>query len=184
MAIRQRFSCPCVDGQQHVYVGELACTRLTWPGWLLGQIGRLIGAPLPLACGGRLPVTVVVTESARRGGQIWTRLYGQERGLPQVIQSAKCMNGPTGCEELVGAGIGMELVVSVERRALVFRSRRFFLRIGRRAVCLPRWLTPGDIEVTHREERAGEFSFLLTVTHPLAGRIVEQLAFFRDGPYP
>lgn len=45
---------------------------------------------------------------------------------------------------------------------------------------IPRVLTPGTIEVIHREERAGQFSFTLNVDHPWFGRIIQQVAFFRD----
>lgn len=57
-----------------------------------------------------------------------------------------------------------EAEVSRQRGALVFRSAGYFLRIGARCLRRPTWLTPGLIEVVHREERAG--------------CIVEQLAFF------
>jgi hypothetical protein len=48
------------------------------------------------------------------------------------------------------------------------------------AVRIPALLTPGDIIVEHREEREGRFSFTLTVMHPWFGRILHQVAFFRD----
>lgn len=181
--VRRRFSRGLPDGGRQIYVGELAYTRLSLGGWLLGQFGRLLGAPLPLSAGGRQPVTVVVTESKAIGGQVWTRIYGRARGFPQVIQSAKCFRGPTGCEELVGGGVGMRLAVGVEQRALVFRSQGFFIRIGQTELSIPDWLTPGRIEVTHREERAGRFSFALRITHAWLGVIVEQLAFFDDSQH-
>ena len=180
-AIQRRFGTRSGDGGRTVYVGELAYTRLTRLGVLLGQLGRLIGAPLPLERASHLPATVIVTECERIGGQLWTRVYGRQGALPQVIQSAKRFTGPTGCEELVGRGIGMRLSVLVQQRALVFRSTAYFLRLGARSLTLPGWLTPGVIEVVHREERAGQFSFSLSVTHPLAGKIVDQLALFREG---
>ena len=178
--IRRRFSRRLADGERIVYLGEVAQTRLRLFGRVLGQLTRLIGAPLPLEAGGRVPVTVVVTECESIGGQLWTRIYGRRNSFAQVIQSAKLFHGPTGCEEIVGGGIGMRLGVTVEHRALVFRSCGYFLRFGSWTMSLPALLTPGQIEVVHREERAGQFSFKLTLTHPLAGRIVEQLAFFRD----
>ena len=88
--------------------------------------------------------------------------------------------GPTGLEECVGAGIGMALAVTVEHRALVFRSTEYFWRAGPLRLHIPDWLTPGSIEVVHREELAGRFSFTLTVTHPWFGETVQQVGFFRD----
>ncbi len=36
------------------------------------------------------------------------------------------------------------------------------------------------MEITHRDEGGGTFSFRLALTHPLLGRIVHQLAYFQD----
>jgi Domain of unknown function (DUF4166) len=149
---------------------------------VFGQLARLIGAPLPLAPGGRVAAAVVVTEDATLAGQLWTRLYARPGRPPQVIQSTKRFAGPTGLEECVGGGVGMRLRLAVEQRALVFRSDGFFLRLGRLTLPLPAWLTPGTIEVVHREECDGAFSFTLSVTHPWCGVIVRQVAFFRDRP--
>ena len=97
-----------------------------------------------------------------------------------MIHSTKSFNGPTGLEECVGAGVGMRLTLGVEERALVFRSAGFFLRLRSRSFSLPSWLTPGVVEVRHREERSGRFSFTLTITHPWFGIVIEQVAFFSD----
>jgi hypothetical protein len=74
----------------------------------------------------------------------------------------------------------MSLAVSEEQRALVFRSSAYHWRCGRLTVRIPAWLTPGEIVVQHREERQGQFSFTLSVVHPWFGRILHQVAFFRD----
>jgi hypothetical protein len=42
-------------------------------------------------------------------------------------------------------------------------------------------MTPGVIEVVHREESRGRFSFTLSVDHAWAGHIIEQVAFFEGG---
>jgi hypothetical protein len=41
-------------------------------------------------------------------------------------------------------------------------------------------MTPGVIEVVHREESRGRFSFSLSVEHAWAGHIIDQVAFFRE----
>ncbi len=177
--VRRRFS-RHVDGTHTaVYAGEVVSTELTPAGRVLGQLARLVGAPLPLSAGRRVAACVVVSgDSARR--QRWTRIYCRPGRTPQVIHSTKCFSGPTGLEECVGGGIGMRLRLSVERRALVFRSAGFFLRLGRLSIPLPSWLTPGAIEVEHREERGGRFSFSLRVIHPWFGVVVRQTAFFEE----
>ena len=97
-----------------------------------------------------------------------------------MVRSAKRFDGPTGLEECVRFGVGMSLRTYVEQRALVFRSSGYFVRIGPRRLPLPGWLMPGEMEVVHREEHDGRFSFVLTVRHPLLGEILRQIAFFRD----
>jgi hypothetical protein len=155
---------------------------MTIMGRLIAQLARLVGAPLPLEAGGCVPVTVIVTGSERLGGQVWTRIYDREHGFPQVIQSLKRFGGSTGLEEIVACGVGMRLTLSVRDAALVFRSAGYFIRCLGVRLSLPAWLTPGVIEVIHREESAGQFSFSLSVTHLWAGHVIDQVAFFREEP--
>jgi Domain of unknown function (DUF4166) len=178
--IRRRFSRHLADGERTVYLGEVAATHMTIMGRLIAQLARLVGAPLPLEEGGCVPVTVIVTGSERLGGQVWTRIYDRKRGFPQVIQSVKRFGGTTGLEEIVARGVGMQLTLSVHDAALVFRSAGYFIRCLGIRFSLPAWLTPGVIEVIHREESAGQFSFSLSVTHLWAGHVIDQIAFFRE----
>lgn len=180
--VRRRFSVKLGHAQSLVYVGEVAYTHMTCAGRIFGFLGRAIGSPLPLAPGGRTAAAVMVTEDEAIGGQLWTRAYSRPGAFPQVIHSAKRFAGPTGLEECVGCGVGMHLTLHVVQRALVFRSAGYFLRFGRWRVPLPQFLMPGCIEVAHREERDGRFSFTLTVRHALFGEMIRQVAFFSDPP--
>jgi uncharacterized protein DUF4166 len=180
LAIQARFSRVLAQGESAAFLGEVASTRMTPFGRCWAQFARLVGAPLPLKVLERTAAAVLVTEDARSDAQLWTRLYHDAGRLPQVIRSMKRFAGPTGLEECVGAGIGMTLAVTVEHRALVFRSTEYFWRAGQLRLRIPDWLTPGRIEVVHREERAGRFSFTLTVTHPWFGETIHQVGFFRD----
>jgi hypothetical protein len=177
-SIRRRFSRHLADGERIVYLGEVAATHMTLVGRLVAQLARLVGAPLPLEASGSVPVTVIVTGSERLGGQVWTRIYERERGFPQVIQSVKSFGGATGLEEIVGRGVGMRLRLSVRDGALLFRSAGYFIRCLGVQLSLPNWLTPGVIEVVHREQAGGKFSFSLSVTHVWAGHVIDQIAFF------
>ncbi len=179
-AVQRRFDRLLAPGESALYVGEVASTVLSPVGRAWAQLARALGAPLPLRALAHSAAAVVVTADVRKHTQLWTRIYHESGHLPQVVRSMKSFTGPTGLEERVGGGIGMALAVSVEARALVFRSAEYFWRCGRVRVPLPAWLTPGRIEVVHREERAGRFSFTLSVVHPWFGRIVHQVAFFRD----
>ena len=182
--IRRRFSRHLADGERVVYLGHVAATHMTLAGRLIAQLARLVGAPLPLEPGGCVPVTVIVTGSERFCGQVWTRIYDRARGFPQVIQSVKRFGGATGLEEIVAHGVGMRLKLKVSDGALVFRSAGYFIRCLGVQVSLPRWLTPGAIEVVHREESSGQFSFSLSVTHLWAGPVIDQIALFREEHSP
>jgi hypothetical protein len=178
--VRARFERELGPGESTAFIGEVAETRVTLFGRLWAEVARLVGAPLPLKALARAAAAVVVSQDADGATQAWTRIYHEHGRLPQVIRSTKRFAGPTGLEECVGAGIGMALAVSVEGRALVFRSTGYFWRCGRLRLSIPDWLTPGRIAVIHREERAGRFSFTLIVTHPWLGETIRQVAFFRD----
>jgi Domain of unknown function (DUF4166) len=179
-AVQIRFERKLTPGESIAFVGEVAETYMTALGWLWAQVARLVGAPLPLKSLARVAAAVIVTQDVSSATQCWTRLYREDGRRPQVICSIKRFAGPTGLEECVGGGIGMALALSVEHRALVFRSTEYFWRCGCLRLRIPDWLTPGGIAVIHREERAGRFSFTLVVTHAWFGEILRQVAFFRD----
>jgi hypothetical protein len=179
-AVRRRFSKRLADGRTAIYVGEVREAWTSRAGRLLVQALRLIGGPLPVASDARVPAVVTVTEDMACGGQVWTRLYARRRGFPQVIHSSKRFAGPTGLEEHVGCGVGMTLAVSVEEGALVFRSCRYFVEIGRWRLTLPRWASPGALTVRHSEAEDGRFLFTLEIVHPRLGALVRQTALFQE----
>jgi hypothetical protein len=179
-SIRRRFSKRLAGGETAVYVGEILETLLSPAGWLLAQLLRLIGAPLPTARDARVPSVVTVTEEMATGGQIWTRLYARRRSFPQVIHSSKRFAGRTGLEEYVGHGVGMALAIEVREGALVFRSDGYFLQILGRRLFLPAWASPGALSVIHAEIGDGRFLFTLEIVHPRLGLLIRQSAAFRE----
>ncbi len=179
-AVRRRFSKGLAPGEALVYRGNVVSTELTRLGRVLSFFARAIGAPLPLTNGATGPALVAVVEDEGLGGQTWTRMYARPGRFPQTINSAKRFRGPTGLEEYVGCGIGMALRVTVEEGALVFRSDHYFVGAGRWRWRLPKALEPGRMEVTHRDEGNGTFTFRLALIHPFLGRVMHQLAYFRD----
>ena len=179
-AVRRRFSKRLAPGQTIVYAGEVETTSLSRAGRLLSFVARAIGAPLPLTDGATGPALVVVSEDERLGGQCWLRIYNRPGRFPQAIHSAKRFRGPTGLEEYVGSGIGMELRVTVEGEVLVFRSARYFLALGGWRLPLPGFLCPGQMTIEHRDLGGGSFAFSLELTNAILGRLVWQLARFRD----
>jgi hypothetical protein len=179
-AVRRRFSKCLAPDETLIYRGDVVTTQLSRAGRLLSFLARAIGSPLPLTNDATGPALVVVTEDARLGGQTWLRIYSRPGRFPQAIHSAKRFRGPTGLEEYVGFGIGMSLRVTVEGGALFFRSAAYFIELGRVRLPLPRLLHPGAMQIVHRDEGMGSFAFSLDLTHPLLGRLVHQLAIFRD----
>lgn len=180
--VRARFGKRIADCSTAVYSGEIVECRLSKAGWLLAQLARLIGAPLPTSRDIFLPAVVSVTEDPLFGGQFWTRIYGRRRGFPQVIHSSKRFCGPTGLEEYIGRGFGIALKVEVANGALHFLSDHYFLSCLGLRLRLPRWLEPGALRVSHVDCNHGLFAFVLAVRHPLLGELVHQTAMFADPP--
>jgi hypothetical protein len=183
-AVRERFSKRLRPGLAVTYVGEIVESRRTWPGRLLAQLCRLIGAPLPLHDDLGVAAVVTVTEDGQTGGQFWTRMYGQARGFPQVIHSSKRFAGPTGLEEYLGGGFGIALDVSADEQALHFHSRHYFLALGGLRLRLPAWMAPGALTISHIDRADGGFAFVLVLRHPLLGEILRQVGVFRERRAP
>ncbi|HTG78323.1 MAG TPA: DUF4166 domain-containing protein [Sphingomicrobium sp.] len=179
-AVRQRFSKRLSGDAVALYRGRVVRTDFSVLGWLLAQILRIIGAPLPVSRDTDVPAVVSVSEDHRSGGQVWSRLYGRRNGFPQVIHSAKRFAGATGIEEYVGHGVGMALKVEALADGLRFISDHYFLTIAGRRLRLPRWIEPGQTVVEHHDLGHGCFRFSLMLHHPWLGRLVEQHALFRD----
>jgi hypothetical protein len=181
-AVRRRFSKRLAGGRTVVYAGRVTDMMLSRAGAVLAQLARLIGGPLPTSRDVDVPSVVTVTEDMRSGGQVWTRLYARRGGFPQVIHSSKRFDGPTGLEERVGCGVGMTLRVCATERALIFKSDRYFVDLGRLRVLLPRRLCPGNLTVTHGEIDTTHFSFSLELVHPWLGLLIYQRAVFEEAP--
>jgi hypothetical protein len=167
-------------GAAVTYAGEIVESHRTHFGWLLAQLCRPIGAPLPLGDDVAVPAVVTVTEDGATGGQFWTRIYGRSRGFPQVIHSSKRFVGPTGLEEYLGYGFGIALRVSADAHALHFHSDHYFLALGGMRLRLPEWLAPGALTISHVDCGDGCFAFVLALRHPLLGEIIHQTGLFRE----
>lgn len=179
--IRTRFSHRPGPGGSKLYAGYIIHTRMNFVGWLLSRLLKIIGAPLPLDQDNTGAAAVVtVTEDDTGNGQYWTRHYNRRRGFPQVIHSRKSFGGETGLEEHIGGGLGMSLDLKMLPSALSFVSERYFFKAFGRRVYLPRWLTPGRLEVQHIAFADGWFAFTLSLTHPLFGQLADQRAHFCD----
>jgi Domain of unknown function (DUF4166) len=180
-AVRQRFSKRLSGGATAIYVGRVTDFRISRLGRFLAQALRVIGAPLPVFDDVDVPTVVSVTEDVATGGQIWSRMYCNRRGFPQVIHSSKQFSGPTGLEEYVGFGVSMLLRVAAEPKGLCFSSAGYAFRLGSYRLPIPKLLVPGELTVTHRETASDSFMFEMTLRHPLFGELIHQAAEYRDG---
>ena len=122
-----------------------------------------------------------MTEDVATGGQIWTRLYARREGFPQVdpfLETLRRADRPRGiCRLRRRHGAARSHVAT---GALVFRSAGYFLQLGRSALPLPAWLTPGELTVTHAELGDGRFRFTLEIVHPRFGLLIRQTAVFEE----
>ncbi|WP_316649794.1 DUF4166 domain-containing protein [Ovoidimarina sediminis] len=184
-AVQARFGKRLRAGMSVTYQGEVTAMRFSIMGWILAQILRPVGAPLPydVSSVGQAAV-VVVTEDGSTGGQFWIRQYSRAAGFPQVVHSSKRFRGVTGLEEYIGYGIGMALRIRAAPSSLIFESDHYFFEALGLRLRLPRWLTPGALEIGHHDEGTGCFRFSLRLTHSLFGEVLSQDAVFRDaGPH-
>jgi hypothetical protein len=179
-AVRARFSKRMGSGKSVCYTGRIVACRMRPAGWLLAQLCRLIGAPLPLGRDTGVAAVVTVTEDGDSGGQVWTRMYARTHGFPQVIHSAKRFAGPTGLEEYLGGGFGVALRVSAHDDGICFISDHYFLMLGTWRLRIAQWLAPGVLTIEHVDLGQGSFGFILDLRHPLLGELIHQIGDFHD----
>ena len=178
LAVQARFMRHLEPNETKLFTGAVVKTELS----PLGRVLAIILRPLnivPAHHGATGPSTVIVTEGADGASQTYTRLYGRSDGAAQLITTTKCLTA-AGLVEKLGWGLSMPLVISVEARALVFRSTAYQWTAFGHTVTLPRWLSPGDACIAHRDLDGTRFRFTLTLTHPWFGRLVEQVAEYVD----
>lgn len=180
-AVQRRFSKRLAGDRTVIYPGTITEARFSRLGWWFAQICRVIGAPLPLHSECGMPAVVSVSEDGKSGGQCWTRIYGRERGFPQVIHSAKRFGGATGLEEYLGRGIGMALQVKAIDGGLEFATDHYFISLFDQRLRIPKWLDPGKTIVRHVDMGGGIFIFSLCLRHSIFGELVFQQGEFRDG---
>ncbi len=180
-AIRKRFGKRLKGGDSVAYQGVVTKMQMNRAGWVLAQLARLVGAPLPYdRTSINRPAVVVVTEDVVTNGQFWVRQYGRAKGFPQTVHSSKRFAGETGLEEYIGYGIGMALRVEAVAHALLFKSDHFFLQIAGRRFRLPRFLSPGALVIGHHDLGEGRFAFTLSLKNRVFGEMIAQDAVFHD----
>jgi hypothetical protein len=175
-AVRDRFASP-PPGVEIRYPGQMV-VRASPVGWLIAQACRLFGTPLAPWTGSRVPVEVTVFREGP--ALVWDRLYRFAGRAPVLVRSRKIIDARDGLLEVVRGGLGMALTVSPIENGLAFRSRHYFLTLGRTRIPLPPLLTPGEATVIHRDLGQGRFQFSLAFVHPWFGQTLFQEGVFQD----
>ncbi|MEM8798258.1 MAG: DUF4166 domain-containing protein [Pseudomonadota bacterium] len=178
--VQKRFSRRVKGGATIVYVGKIRVMKMNRLGRVLTNLLRPFGAPLPLYCDVGTPSVVSVTEDASTGGQIWTRLYANRHGFPQMVHSAKRFSGPTGLEEYIGYGVSIALKVRARGKRLSFESAGFYCKLFGKKIRIPRALMPLDLVVTHEACGRDWFTFSLNLTAPLFGTLIYQEGLYGE----
>ena len=177
--IRERFTARPGPGRDIHYRGVMEKVECNGPGWMLAQLGRLIGTPFALHRGRDVPTRIRLSDDGE-GGVVWHREYAFEGRAPVHVRSTK-RGGPDGSLlECVGMGLGMRLAVFEANGDLHFLSLGYFLRIGGRLLTLPGWLSPGTAHVIHRDLGGTRFRFTMTIHHPWFGTLFHQDGVFHD----
>lgn len=153
-------------------------TQLTWAGRAFAWALLPFGSPLPLFAG---EARATVNVGATHGGMSWARCYRGPLGVAFEVRSTKRLSEDGRLFECCAGGWTMLLDVSADQGSLVFRSRRFFWRMGGVSIALPVWLTPGVAVVRHMDLGDGSFRFTLSFDHPWLGQTVFQDGVFKDG---
>ena len=181
-AVKRRFGAEACEDRKEpkIYVGYIITHRQNWAGKLLAQIIRPFGAPLPLDTKEGDATIVSVLDNATGNGQIWSRLYARQAGVPQVIQSTKTFSGPTGLEEFIGLGLSIPLALHATNRGLEFKSSTIRLNMLGRTITSPRQICAGLLKVVHRDEGDDEFTFIMSLEHPVFGDLMYLEARYRD----
>lgn len=172
-AVQRRFAAAHHDT---TYRGslDLHCSAV---GRFFALFSVVLGGPLTTLRVDGVPAEVRVHGNGR-GGVVWERrLHAADL---RIVRSTKEPGPSGGLVERTDGGLAMDLEVFEDGGALVFRSRRYFLALGRVHVPIPAWLTPGTCRVEHRDLGAGRFRFTLSMVHPWWGRTFEQTGVFAD----
>lgn len=180
-AVRKRFGNDARLGETHLYRGVMQRVEASALGLIMAQLARLVGAPMAWGTGRDVPCNVVTYDDpVRPGGIVWERHYSFAPRKTQIARTTKVVNESGGLLECFGRGFGMTLKLEEKSGALHFISTSFYLQIFGHRFALPRLLSPGTLEVAHRDAGGGWFQFTLMVCHPLFGRLAFQDGYFQE----
>lgn len=163
-----------------VYRGIMGKVSMSFAGRLLAQFARLLGTPLSYNAGTDVPTEVCVYPNDKIGGTTWDRFYKFGEQQVNRVRSSKVILPDCGLIEVAISGFGMYSKVYAEAGAIVFESKRFFFTAFGRKLPIPHLLSPGKTIARQRALKNGEFEFTLDISHPILGKVFEQIGHFSE----
>lgn len=132
--------------------------------------GRLLGALVPYK-GKQIPTQVINwTLAENNKAMFWHRTLEFPGKPPLIFASHMEYVGDNEIIEYVRYGVGIRMAMSVEQGALVFKSKGYVWKLGKRMIPIPAWLILGDATIIEKAETDEQFYINFTMTHPLFGK--------------
>lgn len=137
-------------------------------GWIAARLLNLVGGDS--AIGARFELTNELLEDDRGIAMLWRRTYHSGKELVSAVGVMRWDPVRRALIDSTGRGecLEVELIATVEQQAVVMTSRRYWLRLGRLRIRLPRVLF-GSARTREWEEPDGRLVLSLTLHHPLLG---------------
>src|SRR5690606_22278130 len=130
---------------------------------------KFTGALLPYV-GHDVPVDIIVSTHSDRAGVFKQRTYFFPGKKPFTFNSRMLMGGNGELLEYVGAGLGMKIRIEAKDGNLHFRDDGYFIELFGRRISLPRFLSPGNTYLVHKDMGEKKFHIMIDISHPLYGR--------------
>ena len=174
-AIRSRFVANPQRDRPLRYRGRMQWVYCSPLGALIGGLLRRF-AILPDRCARDAAFEFTIVG---RGNALAKRRSYAIGGHRPFVFNSRFTGQPDLHEEFSG-GIGMRLGLRETDGALLFHDRGYTLRIGKRRLTLPRWLSVGRFELLHRNIDQRRFQIIIRVAHPLLGTLFYQRGEFHQ----
>jgi hypothetical protein len=179
LAVQRRFAPWSHADVPRTYRGIMFEVSATHLGRFFAALSVLIGSPVVARTGHNIPCAVTLLHDESLGGTIWQRRYWFPEATSTVATTKRA--GPTGAPvESFNRWFGMDLDIFERSARLYFVSDSYFAEVFGARIRLPRWLSPGRLEVFHEDIGDGWFRFAMTLTHPVLGVLLRQDGHFCD----
>jgi len=144
------------------------------PWWCLSRWGALVDRRGE-------GIRAEVRRFPQAGRERWQRTLRYPDGAVRRFDSVWELTPRGHIVEFVNPYLGLELAPWLEGEGLRYRSVAYVLRLGRRQLALPRWLTPGQASIVERAVDAEHYAMDFRLVHPLFGQVFRYSGVFATG---